>query len=1065
MGTAIVALGCGPAPSTLHGPGWDANGTTGQGRVGSPAGSARPQPAAPTGQGSRQPLGQLEPVELAFSLRPVVGGQSVLLLAQDDAPGHSFVRRISAAGESSPALALDDRFAVGAFDGPEPTLMTSTGKELCWQRFEPSSSAPRCAPSKAVAVALLATGLALVEERTEPTKGNAEAASPAAKPEPPAKPQPPAAPPKRPPARPKPGGEHGRGRGEHSQPFERATEPERIHIWLERRSLLGEAQGEGLDTGLGFLVPMPGMGLIDAVGSDGGVELLWYQHEKGIPGKPGATASLRAGWLDGSGRFVPQSRASLFQGERQFGTIDGHLEPELLGTGGPVSYLGRFVDPAHHKPGGCELKRVRPAAGGLAQAQAAACAVDPGLLLSGTAVSSADLGWLEAIRRASPELALGQPRTDAEQVAWAGTRGYALCRGKLCSFERATGKLRMEPAPFVGQRSRLHWGAFAPTGRGIARTGSSYALVAEDGSTHELAVATDARVPSSPRGWGGFRLPAPVLIGETWWALRPTKGHGTSGWALVQLAPRELEAPPLPVAVHPDSAVLVGGASRGLLLVRRGMASGRAQLLSYALAADGSATLLSAAPAALDLGFAAVERASGGAIVAGWAPGEPRRTLVLALDANGQARVPEPSSIDRGPGLGALRLVSLPRGGTLLFGASDERVAWIDDDGRERAVRPLPAGRTAASCLDGEPARPWVPSPAPGVLVQVVELARSGTCVLGEPHWALDGSLRWFGTSAAGMDSQAELGMVTASALGLANAPGPPPAAARPIAPAELDATPRPADSATAAAALAAQGATGADALAPCPPDMVFVAGKLCVDRFEVRLGEASTGLALSADYPATPGLAEASLTSWVTGKWRVGDLHAKAMPLPPLLRARGAATDPVARSGRWLRPSGYLTGLVAEQACAAAGKRLCTPEEFVTACRGEEDRKFPYGDQYEPGACNVFRDSHPAAVLHGNASVGHLDPRLDRVVADGAPLLRATGATPRCRSHWGEDYIYDMVGNLDEWVQDEHGAFAGGFSARSTRAGCDALITAHPRKYLDYSTGTRCCLDAKLTP
>jgi hypothetical protein len=1033
VGTMLAAGGCEPTPSTLHGPRWDAHGTTAAGRFGAPGASAGTGPAALPGQGSRQPLGKLEPVELAFSLRPVVGGQSVLLVAQDDAPGRSFVRRISASGESSPALELDDRFAVGAFDGPEPALMTSSGRELCWQRFEPDSPAPRCAPSNAVVVAVLPTGLALLEARTEPAQEKA-----------------------------KPKGEHAGGHGEHSQAFERATEPEKIHIWLERRSLLGEAQGEAVDTGLGFLVPMPGMGLIDARGSDGGVELLWYQHEKGIPGKPGATASLRAGWLDASGRFVATTRTTLFQGERQFGTIDGHLEPELLGSGGPVSYLGRFVDPTHHKPGGCETRSVRPSGGSIMVASAAICAIDPGLLLGRTPVSSAELSLLEAVRHASPELGAGQPRTDAAQIAWAGPRGYALCQGKLCSFEHATGQQRAEPAPFVAQRSRLHWTAFSPAGRGIARTGTSYALVAEDGSAHELAIPAGAKVPSSPRGWGGFRLPAPVLIGETWWALRPTKGHGTSGWALVELAPRELDAPPLPVAVHPDSAVLVGGASRGLLLVRRGTAAGKAQLLVYGIATDGRAALLAGAPAALDIGFAAVERAAGGAIVAGSGPAEPRRALVLALDANGQARGLEASSIDRGPGLGALRLVSLPRGGALLFGAGEERVAWLDDDGREQAIRPLPAARASASCLDGEPARPWVPGPTPGLLVQAAELARGGTCVVGEPHWALDGSLRWFGTSAAGMDSQAELGMVSAAALGLAAAPG---MERAPIAPGPSASAHPPGAPGASPPAHPPSAPSERDALAPCPPDMVFAAGKLCVDRFEARLGEGSTGLALSADYPATPGLAEASLTSWVTGKWRVGDLHAKAMPLPPLLRARGAPTDPVARSGRWLRPSGYLTGLVAEQACAAAGKRLCTPEEFVTACRGEEDRKFPYGDSFEPGACNVFRDSHPAAVLHGNASVGHLDPRLDRVVADGGPLLRATGATPRCRSHWGEDYIYDMVGNLDEWVQDEHGAFAGGFYSRSTRAGCDALITAHPRKYLDYSTGTRCCLEARPTP
>ena len=161
------------------------------------------------------------------------------------------------------------------------------------------------------------------------------------------------------------------------------------------------------------------------------------------------------------------------------------------------------------------------------------------------------------------------------------------------------------------------------------------------------------------------------------------------------------------------------------------------------------------------------------------------------------------------------------------------------------------------------------------------------------------------------------------------------------------------------------------------------------------------------------------------------------------------------------MRPNGYLTGVVAEAACAAAGKRLCTLDEFVTACRGQDDTLFPYGDTYEDGVCNVFREEHPAAILHGNASIGHLDPRLDRVISHGRPLLQRTGESPACRSRWGDDAIYDMVGNLDEWVDEGPGAFAGGFYSRSTRSGCEALVTAHPKGYLDYSTGVRCCRDA----
>src|SRR5690349_6897571 len=129
-----------------------------------------------------------------------------------------------------------------------------------------------------------------------------------------------------------------------------------------------------------------------------------------------------------------------------------------------------------------------------------------------------------------------------------------------------------------------------------------------------------------------------------------------------------------------------------------------------------------------------------------------------------------------------------------------------------------------------------------------------------------------------------------------------------------------------------------------------------------------------------------------------------------------------------------------------------------MLACRGERDTKSPYGPTYRVGACNVFRKAHPGMILHGSWSTDLIDPRLNQVTEDGQPLLRTTGGTETCKSQWGDDAVYDMVGNLDEWVDDAVPTFAGGFYSRDTRQGCDSKITAHAARYLDYSIGTRCC-------
>jgi hypothetical protein len=239
-----------------------------------------------------------------------------------------------------------------------------------------------------------------------------------------------------------------------------------------------------------------------------------------------------------------------------------------------------------------------------------------------------------------------------------------------------------------------------------------------------------------------------------------------------------------------------------------------------------------------------------------------------------------------------------------------------------------------------------------------------------------------------------------------------------------------------------------------CPPEMVAIRGQFCIDRFEASLVDAHER-ALSPYYPPSHDelLHVLSVFKNVVPK----RASAPRLPLPPDF-SQTESFEPRARSVADIVPSGYMSGVMARRACENAGKRLCLPAEWTLACKGQRATKFPYGDSYAEGVCNVFREAHPAVVLYGDASKNHLDPRLNLAEGPQGALLRKTGATRECRSEWGQDALYDMVGNLDEWVDDEHGAFQGGFYARATREGCDARITVHPPAYFDYSLGVRCC-------
>jgi hypothetical protein len=241
---------------------------------------------------------------------------------------------------------------------------------------------------------------------------------------------------------------------------------------------------------------------------------------------------------------------------------------------------------------------------------------------------------------------------------------------------------------------------------------------------------------------------------------------------------------------------------------------------------------------------------------------------------------------------------------------------------------------------------------------------------------------------------------------------------------------------------------------------MLLVDGKFCIDKWEASLVDKDTGVSLSPYYPPDRRLALDIENTWERERLVTGSEAARAIPLPKLPDfQRQHEFEPRAVSRNNVIPNGYLSAVLAAKACENANKRLCRHEEWGIACKGERKQQFPYGDEYRQGLCNIFRAIHPAAELHDDASRGHLDPRLNLVrEPDGTPLLYRTGALSSCQSVWGNDAASDMNGNLDEWVDDDQGRFDGGFFSRSKRDGCDSTVTAHPKTYFDYSTGTRCC-------
>lgn len=223
----------------------------------------------------------------------------------------------------------------------------------------------------------------------------------------------------------------------------------------------------------------------------------------------------------------------------------------------------------------------------------------------------------------------------------------------------------------------------------------------------------------------------------------------------------------------------------------------------------------------------------------------------------------------------------------------------------------------------------------------------------------------------------------------------------------------------------AALGATAVDeGRGACRPGMVSIEGRYCIDRYEASLVE------------LLPSGEERAFSPFST----LREQHVRAVSEPNVY------------------PQGYISAVQAERACIASGKRLCRVSEWQQACRGPENKKYGYAEHREPGRCND-KGRNPVVKLFGfryDASTMN-QPQLNQMQG----TLSKTGEHTGCSNGYG---VYDMVGNLHEWVADPNGTFYGGYyqdvSSVGHGDGCGYQTTAHEARYHDYSTGFRCCAD-----
>jgi len=168
---------------------------------------------------------------------------------------------------------------------------------------------------------------------------------------------------------------------------------------------------------------------------------------------------------------------------------------------------------------------------------------------------------------------------------------------------------------------------------------------------------------------------------------------------------------------------------------------------------------------------------------------------------------------------------------------------------------------------------------------------------------------------------------------------------------------------------------------------------------------------------------------------------------------------------------------------CAARGKRLCFDDEWTRSCAGPTGSSYPYGDTHVSGTCNDDETwkVYDQSKLNGwpwtvsKPGVESLSQLLDaaravsasgKVAADHVEALyqaEPSGSNSGCV---GPAQVHDLCGNVEEWTrrrdggagQDFSGALKGRYWAEPRT--CQNAVTNHGNAFRFYEIGFRCCKD-----
>ena len=153
--------------------------------------------------------------------------------------------------------------------------------------------------------------------------------------------------------------------------------------------------------------------------------------------------------------------------------------------------------------------------------------------------------------------------------------------------------------------------------------------------------------------------------------------------------------------------------------------------------------------------------------------------------------------------------------------------------------------------------------------------------------------------------------------------------------------------------------------------------------------------------------------------------------------------------TGKHIIPATRMSWFAAKEACETAGKRLCTQQEWISACQGQiaidddkdgefaddlvEGNAYPYGEYHDPQRCWEDKDRDEFRPVY-------------------------TGEMPGCVT---DNSVYDMTGNVEEWVgatEAEATLMGGAYDTSKDHARCSRNNDTFGPGYANKKTGFRCC-------